>query len=59
MAGSAVTRRCFKRCVEPPRGILGGEQPPDWPLRIGERGLDGMKAVKQDAVGIGRPAAGA
>ena len=45
----------LQRGFEPARGILGGEQPPDGPARIGERRLDGMDAVEQDAVGIGRP----
>ena len=40
---------------EPARGVLGGEQPSDGPARIGKGCLDGVDAVEQDAVGIGRP----
>ena len=45
----------LQRGVEPARGVFGGEQPPDGPARVGERRLDRMDAVEQDAVGIGRP----
>ena len=45
----------LQRGFEPARGVFGGEQPSDGPARVGERRLDGMDAVEQDAVGIGRP----
>jgi len=33
-------------------GVLGGEKPPDVPLRVGKRGLDRVEAKKHNAVSI-------
>ena len=45
----------LQRCFEPARGVFGGEQPSDGPARVGERCLDRVDTVEQDAVGIGCP----
>jgi hypothetical protein len=38
--------------IKTPRGIFGREQPADDALRVGECGLDGVQAVKQDALSL-------
>ena len=45
----------LQRGFEPARGVFGGEQPPDGPARVAKRRLDGMDAIEQDAIGLGRP----
>ena len=37
------------------RRVFGGQKPADLSPRIGESGLDGMKAIKQDALIIRFP----